>query len=725
MLSFFTNLLVLWEQSKQRALKKQRETTSRFKQGVDTKLSVLNNVVKPEEDKKLNASKMKIRILTALSTFLGFFETLPVFFSAMYILILLFCAVGVMIIIIMLTSLISNLFEDIAKGFIPPSIDAMANGASKGKAQWTEEELGIRGKNLTDFEKNLYRIVMLSKKALNGYGDVKFVSNYDESAEIALPYAVGISSIETSMRFYEGGKQLDITKIPSDLATNDSGYGFLGLSSSATVDYYVQNLAPVGVKGEVASNIKNTYVPDSPPSYDARFAPWGTAMSAMHLYGDMIGDISTDATEKKMDIAMNAFGITTNTNKVKAHLHYLLSQAEYHGAVSSEYQGYLNFWCALYALTSDKDEERSFDKWGIVVPEDDYTESTARKLVLGKTIHFGIDAYADPTSLPKATVDAYFTLNGEAIDMPLWAYVYTKYSGKQEIKEAWSQAVEFSRYEDRTHDRVLNFHYGFNSYLQGIRIMKDISSKLTGTAYVESKGFGQGTWDNKTIADFVASAEDSKFKEKALSFQEKWGTAVNIEAKKINGTDWEPDEWGVPFYQQGGGAESYGGTIWSLGKSTFDYSACMIYAYAYVASALTGNLINPPEMGSAMYVTGSLVQGGVSPKYVPTTFTKLGLKCTTETLSDGYGLKPTGAKFDEVWAKIDATLDAGGLAVVMGQNPWTSGDNHFFVITSKKIENGNNMYKIYTSVSAEQTMIWYGKEKFRGTLQSTVYLITK
>lgn len=717
MFSILTNIMLLWEKSKQSALAKQKAQLNRLKLTIDAKTQQWQ-VNKPDDDtqvnKKLSTTKFKVHLLTLLSSLLSFFEMLPIFFTFIYMLLLFVALVGVVIVIMMVNTFIQGLLKDVAVNFQTPPDAVVAQVDSIGNAQWSEAELAIRGIQLTDYEKNLYRLVLLSKKAIQGYGGKPLVSRYGTSEDIATAMLVGISSTETGMNFYQGSKSYDLLKIPSDIPPNSLGYGFLGLSSSKTLNSYYDST--------VTANIKATYSPSVTPSYEASFAPWGTAMSAKHLYNDLSGSISSSETEAVMDKTMDAFGIKENRAKLKEYLAWFLAQAEYQGAVQSEYPGYIAFWCALYASTSDNDADRSFDRWSIVA--DNYSESTMRQLVLGSTPHRNIGTYASPIDLPKSKTTAYLTLNGVKIDKPLWSFVYEKYGSIPKIKDSWSQAVRFANSGGGVADRVLNYHYGFNSLLQGNKVMKHISSKLIGFVYAQTPGKGQGLWNGKDIVDFVNSY-DSAYKQRALQMQRYWGTASFITAQKIKGVDWKPDKWGVPFYIQDGSSETYSNVAWGRPDDTFSQNGCMIYSFAYAASALTGKLINPPEMASAMYITNALVDGGVVPTALPKTYAALGLKYELVTLSPAEGICPTGTAFDNVWTKVDATLDNGGIVVVRGGYPWTSSKNHFFVITSKSIQNGTPMYSIYSSYNVPQSMTMWSKSAFEGTLHKEVYLITK
>lgn len=709
MFGFSANLLILLEKSKLKALKKRKESSPRLIRFISTKIDASREDADADGlQKKISVSKLKIISLELLSSFITFFEMLPVFFFFLYSILLLICIIGAVIVTIMLTTMLNGLFHDPVVKFTAPEPDPTVQ-SDGGNAQWSEIELASRGAMLSDCEKNLYRLVLLSKKAVEGYGGPTLLTKYGTSKETAMTMLVGISSTETSMLFYEGNKNYNILETPSDLKANKQGYGFLGISSTKAVsDYY---------NSTITSNIKTAYTPKTTPSYDATFAPWGLAMSARHMYNDASSVISSSATEAKMDAAMDTFGIQANRDSLKELLAWYLAQAQYQGAVTSEYADYLNFWCALYALTSDTDADRTMSKWVLV--SDNYSESTMRALVLGTTNHRSIVNYSNPANLPTAnTGSSYLTLNGVKINKPLWALIYDKYGSKPEIVDAWKRALVFAGSGSSIADRVLNFHYGFNSNLQGRNIMRDISGKLTGGSFTETPGIGQGNWGGKSIADYASGSTS------AMRFKQYWGTATFTTVQKINGVDWKPDKFGAPFYQQGGSAEAYGNITWNT-RSTFNYSGCMIYAYAYTASALTSRLINPPEMASAMYVNGALVDAGVVPINMPKVYSALGLNCEIVPLSSGEGDRPAGQIFDKVWSRVDETLDKGGLVVVRGSSPWSSSSNHFFVITSKSVEGSKTIYSMYSSTHVDQTMTTFEKSAYEGTLQSEVYLITK
>lgn len=364
-------------------------------------------------------------------------------------------------------------------GFVAPP------GSSSGysSAAWTEAELNSRGGNLSNVDKNWYRLIMLSKQHIEKGG-----LKYGDNVDIGLKFAFGLVSTESGGNFYNvGGEEKNILIHTTDKdSINSAGYtGCFGLHHADILDNYFTK-----DKGYIAA-LRSQYKADktsTDPTIDVLYAPYASAISVAHLRGKIdTARINRESTITDANALMDSFGVQNKRDELLEFLIWSLASAQYHGANQSEWKDYMAFWVALYAATSDNDAERSFDKWAIVASN--HSESTARKLILGTTKIQDAHSIANPSALVLGAGDSYITLNGNKLDKPLWAYIYDKYGNKTEVQSAWKHLQKMSAGSGGYRDRVLNFHYGFNSYLQANAIITRLTANLTplqGTNVAES-----------------------------------------------------------------------------------------------------------------------------------------------------------------------------------------------------------------------------------------------
>lgn len=725
MVSLFIRVLVLLELINITVLKgtraKLENTKKRANVSSRASLSAVTvNTLLIANKAALAVSRTRLFLLRIKVVVVTFLELIPVFLKLLFSLLLILCIVVVIVSVIMVGTFLRDTVDRVVDGFVIPS--NLGVEASPAVVQWSESELALRGLLLTNREKNWYRLIMLYNRHLENTS-----LTYGEDNSIALRFAVGLASTESGGEFFirDADSRNILTNITDKTDITATGHsGVFGLRSTRVLsDYFPQSFVDV---------LRARYTPDRVsvnPTTDVLFIPWASAMSLRHLRFKIDEQtITRVSTFEIADRLMDSFGIVANRDYLMDFLIWNLATAQYHGASSSEWESYMAFVCAVFAATSENDELRSFSRWGIVA--NNFSESTMRQLILGSTPMQRIDHFPNASLLPRSTTSAYLTLNGVRLEKPLWAFLYSRYGTMPEMRNAWALARTFAQATDNTDighgmvARVLNFHYGLNSYLQGSRVINKITSKLTGGVFRGTAGVGQGIWDGLSIEDYLARSE-SALKDRALRLRPYWGTARYMSAKTIGRVRWEPDKWGVPFFRQGGGTESFGRVLWGARGSTFDRDGCMLYSYAYVASALTGRLINPPEIASIMYVNGALIDGGVVLSRIGSVFEKLGLTYENVRMSSDQGVQSTEHNFNLVWGRIDATLEQGGLAVVMGGAPWADGVNHFFVVTDKRTVDGRTKYRVYTSSNVTQTMTWWDRSAFVTTLHSVVGLVTR
>lgn len=736
--SFFMALATIFSRVKER-VRRQAEITKERQRELMEKI---NGEVEGEEngekielqqDSGRNQRNVRTRVMAVLTAVVAFFEMLPLFLVLMLWIIKLLCIFAVVVVVFSIVNLIGNILDIGLPSFETGDSDPII--IKGGEITWTDEELASRGIFLSDYEKNFYRLGIFARKAIEGYGGEQLLRIGDSDKELAILMLLGVSSTETSMRFYStsgqyAGKNPDITEIPSDIPPNSKGYGFFGLHKDETLDDKMGKT--------VASNIRKEYTPKGSYSYDAQYVPWAVLMGAKHLQTKIDTYIDRADTAQKINTALDNWGITHNRDFVYAFIAHCLAQAQYHGAYVDDHNAYINFLLAVYSLTSDNDEERSFVKWSLAGDNNNYSESAFRLAVLGSTPRESLGGLETPLEMTKSSKQTLkLVLNGEELNEPLWKVIWIKYGDKPEIQDAWETAQKFSRARDEKGkptgytDMVLNFHYGLNSYLQAVRIKDRLLENLLGGVtegdwnFTATPGKGQAVVDGVSTLDYIQDWRDKNKSNTSATnlmnrFEQYWGTSSYLEdssslARRSNYVD---TKFGVPFYGQGSRyGESYGAVKWHWGQDeTFNYSGCMIYAHAYVASALTGRMVNPAEMASLMIVSDALVSEGIVSGKMPALYKKMGLKATRFE----YGL----GHMDE----INETLENGGLAVVRMKNgrfTSSSGSNHFIVLNGIMEKDGVKYYSMYTSSSVELSMQLFDEQTIKKNMHLDAMIISK
>lgn len=434
---------------------------------------------------------LKGKLLWVIGVVIAFFESLPLFLALWFIGMLVLAIIGVVLVIFMVWLALKSVDES------KDDLDISDKGTSdcvdiSGDVEFTMSEFSKISPLLSDYEKNIYKAGILAKEAVNGFETGSIITDKRIPEDAKYLMVLGKASTETSMRFYKNDKNYDIFKIPSDIGVNSSGYGMYGIHGSKKLEDYW---------GSKASVIKSKYKPSSNPPYDASYAPYGIAMSAKHFAGN-INEVAKYGWDKKIEKVADAWGIKENRDEFFAYATLFLGQVRYHTGnrydryVKNEVEGYLHFYAALFHVTSSNDKERSFSKWSLDI-NSNFTESSFRQSVMGKQINSSrfssqVNTPSD-LSLPSNRVKVY--LNNEELKVPIWTFLWEKYKNNDNFRHAWNVALGMSR--AGRNDRPLNFHYGFNSFLQTQKIKKIIVSKKGGnTNNIVSNSCGKSNDSN-------------------------------------------------------------------------------------------------------------------------------------------------------------------------------------------------------------------------------------
>lgn len=688
----------------------------------------------PPEDSPTTKPKVIDRVLSTMLYFIAlivaFFEILVIFIMLLkYILIFLLAIIVIIIIfafLALLQSIISdkeNMMGELEK---PPVGDACYQQI-QGQLQWTIEELNAKGSTLKTAEKNQYKLGVLARENYEGTLTGKKMLDIEGlPIDKKVLFAIGLLSTEGIASNMDS---MDIMKDIAKVNVNSAGYGYFGIKTSDRLSNYINST-------QIAT-LKSKYSPVSSPPYDAAFAPYGMVMSLGHQEGKYKAYSGRDSVSKQIDRIAAEWGIVANKAEFKGYTILFLTQAQYHGAVMDEYDGYINWFAGLFAVSHTDDSKRSFHNYQLVSIDGGnapYNEGGAtRSLYIGAQDYAQVDNYSSPAEFPglSSQLKVKFHLNGNPINESLWAYVAKNQKNPTGFNKAVAKLKYFGQKAGSRGSgggvgaRVLNFHYGLNSLFQGQRIENDLAKAMSisgetkaemvcsdGTTKPVTPGNFQATpgqsqviIDGKPLKQYMDEyyAKAPSGKVSYLKGLEKfWGTSSYLEnesnpARKAGYVD---KIHGVPFYGQASSYNEKWGTYpYVPNGNTFYRSACMIYSYAYAASSQLGILINPAEMGSMLHANGGFSGNLVYTGVVPGVMNKLGLQ----------GKNATNLN------ELDSYLDKGGVAVIRtkpGPEKFTSWE-HFQVITGKESKDGKTMYHMYTSSYHTQSSTLYTLDQIK------------
>ncbi len=738
MFSFLVSILTLYEQVRSKVAKKSagiKAKRNQLLQQIRNETGIEDSSADKESDhKRSRMSNVRILTLYALTALVSFFEWVPVILVVILIVLIVICLIAVVLAVLTFVATFSAVsdssrdFSDSGGGYV---------SSSPGQLAWTDEELTAAGAAFTPNERNIYRMGIALRKAIEGYGgSVNFSEGGDIDTSVRM--ALGIGSTENSggLTFF-GGADKSIVDYPTGQTVNSSGYGFWGLNASRGLDFYWKDATQLAA-------IKSAYQPVTAPRVTIDYAPYAAAMSVKHLQADFSSYLQRDTTIALVNQHMDTWGIQANREKVSLQVRMMLTQAHYHGAEVKEYPYYIDFLLAAYVATSDNDAERSYSKWVMTSATNDTSESSMRKNIMGSTKFADLDTLSTPDQMQKASSSSQLLLNGQELDKPLWAFLWSKYSDKPGFQASWQQARTFAAMYAATpgtgkQARVLNFHYGFNSLVQANSIVDRMAAKISKPStssisvanrpapgkFQETPGKGQAVINGMSTEDYIKgwyAGLGSATKAWVDMVRPTWGTSSYLKGKGAAiSAGYKDLEFGVPFYGQSSGyQEEYNSMQYAPnGSGSFGKLACMVFSTAYGVSALTGNMVNTPEMSTLLYKDGLLPNGmavGSMPAWITKSF---GLK--SEYVEN---ITASGS-----FEKMIAEVKQGGIAVVRvtasrGDTKFTK-NAHFMVINGVTEKNGKEYYNIYTSSMVDKSMQVYTKEQLMTTLWRNAFSMRK
>lgn len=730
--NFFNNMRTDLQERKIEANKKIEEVKNRVREQKG-----LTKEESPDEKPKL-VDRALSAVLYFVSLVVAFCEIVVIFIVLLKYILLFLLAIIVVILIFAFLALLQSLLaeqKEFLDGFEKPEEGSSCAQVIQGQLQWSLEELNSKGSTLTEYQKNLYRMGILAKETVTGYSTGK--DNLPNTVDLhkKILFQIGVQSTEGSMLFFQYEDDKNILDYPTYTYGDKVGepYRFMGVRVSETLQQYVGRL-----KQDEITAMQSKFKPKSSPSYHSQYAPYAMTMSVGHMNGKL-SDVNNKAKHDGLTAVERAekiagqFGIKANKEEFIGMTLLMLSQAQYHGAEKKEYDAYIGYWAAIFALSSSDDTKRSFANYQIKSLEGkgvSYAESSPnRQNYIGNKDHKSFEVWGNYANMKLDGSRSWgIYLNGKLIDEPLWKFVGTNTPNKQAFAESWGVVNSVALGRGSIQDRVLNFHYGLNSFWQGLRVENDLAAlmSLGGETKAEMVCSDGSTTESVVPGQFKATPGQSRviingkplkqymedYYKKAPSSKVKylkglelfWGTSSYLQnadnpARKAGYVD---KIHGVPFYGQSKQYnEAWGTYSYVPGGNTFYRSACMIYSYAYAASSQLGILINPAEMGSILHANGGFSGNLVYTNVVPGVMKQLGLN------------GKNASNFNE----LDSYLDKGGVAVIRtkpgpscgkaGTADCFTNNEHFQVITGKEQKNGKTYYHMFTSSYHTQSTALY------------------
>lgn len=641
----------------------------------------------------------------------------------------------------------------------------------EGFLAFTQEELDMYGSSLTEYEKNIYRYGMSIKSALEGYGELKYYEDID--FETSVRFMLGVPSTENGMTFNTGG-EVNILTTAVNIPLNSSGFGLLGLCgkeygcANHSKQYRLSMLS-----NEARANLTGKFPLPIEPKPTINFIPYASFYMLMHF------NSKTETARRHIDkviAVLEQWGIRENQDQHAGLILHIMSQAGYHGVAWKDAEQYANFWAALIHATSDVDSERSLSKWTVAYTLDGknkFDESGMRKSFNGDNGCSNYVSSANPLDYKGVGGDNYeVQLNGVTLDVPVWTYLYQKYSNN----EGFLDAVKFN-YNKAKHcsgggsnAQTMNFHYGVNSYWQGNRIIAMLREKMGvpaktevfvpngdatpiggeptkvdnvagsigdamyvygGYAYkglrirhtdikASSRGKPQGVIHSKNgiiptsqhLANYYGRTEKA-FYNKLIGHTGKANYYVsnNHVAK---GVDYQSfNYFGVPFYLQttktGEAGEDYSNIQYAPSSKSFALTGCMVFSHAYVASALTGRLINPAEMSLLLISWGTMTKGGSSyDQHHKNNMAKL----VGNNLKSKYY---TASRHSDLMISVTKEMNKGNrMAIIRLGRPYAEGANHYVVLTGAvRMSDGSYRYTMYSSSKVKDAIEYHSLQRLQ------------
>lgn len=425
-------------------------------------------VRKREEDKD-KKQLAKVRFLGFVTSIIAILETIPVFFTIMTWSALLILMVVLVVVIFTVLGFLKGLDTscgydesmDDKKSSSSSSESSSSVSAGDGVLAWTDEELASKGKSLSNYEKNMYRLGIVSNKVFSGtFGQKKFDS-VGGGTEDKVLMALGLASIESSMVFFADETKGNIyTKAVKNNA-NKLGYGFMGLRPSEQLSTYY--------KAGTVSKIKKEY--SIKVVSEVSYAPYALAISIGHQNGKLSTGVKNSANNASAKAA-KIYGFTGDLKKYFQNMFLMFTMQHAYLSYHPELlENEAIYAAGILDVSSDTSGSKSFKNY---VPKGaTYSESYYRYSYTGAR---GL--------IKKSNSSVYMELNGKSLSKSLPDYALSKLSGAKKtafdkaVNGAGANSMKGALSRGTAYSIGQSFYYGLNSYLMANKIEQTLASKM-------------------------------------------------------------------------------------------------------------------------------------------------------------------------------------------------------------------------------------------------------
>ena len=490
MLSFITNVIMCIVSVKYKVGNKLKRTSEKVH-------NAFNNI-KDKNDGKAkewnNAEKLgKVRykflmfLLRLISIIMSVIDTVVVFIITHFLLILL-CLAVVLLILLVTLSMLGTDFSDLvdSKGDDNVENPTVSTSGYDNITAWTLDELQLRGGNLTNQEKNIYRLIMLFKQ-------------YESTSKsgMGIQFTMGQAVSESGFLFYTNtvdatSKNILQDTIDGHIEGNLGLFGGLFGTDLAGIQFGTDSY-----KSKIDTNL---YTP-AQADRNALQSKYGATLQGYdRSVDDLLIDVfvpyavqrqiyavdyyySSDGDETYVTIAKQALervGLEANSENLDILRQFacirrsLVSTFEYAEPV------YM-FYAMLMKLAATDTGKVDMSKWS--VGTDIKTEPQMRSMFLGSINKTEtIESIADMAAFDDNK--EYLTLNGKSIGCILWVYLKNRFGAE----DWWQEQEDFfiGLYNNAVNDYnrqaqyMLIYNYGITRYMGVNNVITDITGKLTG-----------------------------------------------------------------------------------------------------------------------------------------------------------------------------------------------------------------------------------------------------
>lgn len=500
----FSAIVGLIEKLQELKLKKQKKDTKKEVKKAEKKLkeegsSVVNVKDKAKKTKKVKDSKekekklqIKVWILKVLKWILEIIEQFIMWLISIIGIYGFFIILVVLVLMVVIYGLLHIDF-DLSDG----SIFRTDRDAECVEFTQVIEDVNFdlsiidqNGAAYTDQQKNMYRCFKVYTDIYSGkYGNTTelFTENYkklvDKTDIITKTAAtMGFMSIENGYSF-PGSDNILVTPT----TTQPDGYNdaWLGLEAEHK-DFDGKYEGKTYYTDTFVNNFKKDYSYPNAASLPScyNYGPYGMAIQIGFLSGKY-EEMKT--TQEYVDTygeeVMNKLGINANKEKLNSLMHYFMLANGYHGYSTKMNKPEINFWCGLWAASSDVDNQRGFDKIILNNPSSPYAESGYRGEILGYSSYSGTyvgksTKITNLSYMADGQTKGYITVNGTQLSVPLVRYVidYLKNNNCADLASEIEADLNGRYMAPRLETAVLNqnYSYGFIAYATSLKVLSDL-----------------------------------------------------------------------------------------------------------------------------------------------------------------------------------------------------------------------------------------------------------